>query len=138
MGLGWVGRSKAGDCPVVRSVWGATVEDMEETRMTFRAAFCRRMGCGEAGFERALFWRGLYRHALPVAWVLRVFSPRFFREDLDFIRHLGTDATMSEVNEDIDRYLYGNRVRRHWLRTGFNIRLDHHRIAALASSLLRS
>lgn len=45
---------------------------------------------------------------------------------------------MEEVNEDIDRFQYGNRVRRHWFRTGLRIHLNPVRVAALASSYLPS
>lgn len=106
------------------------------TRPDFRTVFCQQAHCEASHFERALFWRGLYRHAIPFAFLIRLVAPRFFRDDLDFIRFLGADASMEEINEDIDRFQYGNRVRRHWLRTGFRIHLDPARIAALASTCL--
>ncbi len=107
-------------------------------RPTFRTAFCQRAHCDDSRYERALFWRGLYRHAIPFAFLIRMVAPRFFRDDFDFIRYLASDATMEEVNEDIDRFEYGNRVRRHWFRTGLRIHLNPVRVAALASSVLRA
>lgn len=104
--------------------------------MNFRTAFCRRAHCQDTRFERALFWRGLYRHAIPLALFIRLFAPRFFRDDLDFIRYLGADTSMEDVVEDIDRFEYGNRVRRHWLRTGLRIRLNSARVAAMAAKCL--
>lgn len=104
--------------------------------MNFRTAFCRRTQCQDTRFERALFWRGLYRHAIPLALFIRLFAPRFFRDDLDFIRFLAADTSMEDVAEDIDRFEYGNRVRRHWLRTGLRIRLNSARVAALAAKCL--
>lgn len=108
------------------------------TRPNFRTVFCQHARCDESAYERALFWRGLYRHAVPFAFLIRLISPRFFQDDLDFIRYVGADATMEEVNEDIDRFQYGNRVRRHWFRTGLRIHLNPVRVAALASSYLPS
>jgi hypothetical protein len=84
-----------------------------------------------------LFWRGLYRHAIPFALLIRMFAPRFFREDLDFIRYLAGDGSMEDVHEDIDRFEYGNRVRSHWFRTGLRIHINPTRIAALAASCFK-
>ena len=106
------------------------------TRPNFRTAFCQRTGSNDSAFERALFWRGLYWHAIPFAFFIRLLAPHFFRDDFDFIRYLGADASMEEVEEDIDRFEYGNRIRRHWLRTGLRLHLSSARIAALASSCL--
>ena len=108
-----------------------------KTGPNFRTEFCRHTGSSDSAFERSLFWRGLYWHAIPFAFLIRLVAPRFFRDDFDFIRYLGDDASMVEVNEDIDRFEYGNRVRRHWLRTGLRLHLSPARIAALASNCLR-
>ena len=102
----------------------------------FRTAFCAQMGCADSAFERALFWRGLYRHAVPVAFFLRLVVPGFFREDEEFIRWVGRDGSLAEVEADIERYRYGNRVRTHWLRTGLRIHLDPARIWTLAQRCL--
>ena len=106
------------------------------TTSNLRAVYCQNTHCPESAFEGALFWHGLYRHAVPLAFAIRLFSPGFFRDDLDLIRHLASDVSMGEVDEDIDRFEYGNRVRRHWLRTGFRIRVNPTRLAALAAKHL--
>lgn len=105
--------------------------------LNFRTSFCLRTRCADADFETALFWRGLYRHAIPFAFLIWWVAPRFFRDDLELIRYLGADATMEEIEEDIDRFHYGNQVRRHWFRTGLRIHLNPARMAALASSFLQ-
>lgn len=102
----------------------------------FRTAFCAQARCAGPAFERALFWRGLYRHAMPLALFLRLTAPGFFREDEEFIRWLAGDGSLAEVEEDIERFQYGNRVRAHWLRTGLRIHLDPARIWALAQRCL--
>ena len=104
----------------------------------FRTAFCAQMGCADSAFERALFWRGLYRHAVPLAFFLRLTVPGFFREDEEFIRWVGRDGSLAEVETDLERFRYGNRVRAHWLRTGCRIHLNPARIWALARRCLAS
>lgn len=106
------------------------------TSTDFRSGFCAQMCCADSAFERALFWRGLYRHAMPLAFLLRLTAPRFFREDLEFIRWVGGAGSLAEVEEDIERFRYGNRVRAHWLRTGCRIHLNPRRVWALACRCL--
>lgn len=103
---------------------------------SFRALFCARHRCRDHAYERALFWRGLYPHAVPLAALIRLFAPDFFHDDRALIADLGRDLTMEEVADDLDRFEYGNRVRRHWLRTGFRIHLSSHRVARLARMCL--
>jgi hypothetical protein len=105
-------------------------------QINLRMAFCAQARCRESAFERAFFWRGLYRHAVPLAFFIRLLAPAFFREDQEFIRWLGGDHSLAEVMEDIDRFEYGNRVRHHWLRTGCRIQISPERVAALARRYL--
>lgn len=102
----------------------------------FRSAFCARMRCAAPAFERTVFWRGLYRHAVPLALILRLTTPGFFRADEEFIRWLGGDGCLAEVEEDLERFRYGNRVRSHWLRTGCRIHVNPQRIWELAKRCL--
>lgn len=104
--------------------------------VNFQSAFCTRYRCLEADFERQVFWRGLYRHAVPLAVMLRWFAPRFFHVDVEFIRWLAGAVTMSDIREDLQDFEYRNRVNPQWLRTGFLIRLSPARIKALARQCL--
>jgi hypothetical protein len=106
--------------------------------LNFRTAFCAQNHCADSAFEGALFWRCLHRHAVPLAFFIRLLAPAFFRDDDEFIRYLGGDESLQEIAEDIDRFQYWTRVRRHWLRTGFRIHLDPLRVAALARRCLAS
>lgn len=114
----------------------AGVSSAVSTPTDFRSAFCDRMRCAASAFERAVFWRGLYRHAVPLAFVLRLTTPGFFRADEEFIRWVAGDGSLAEVEEDIERFRYGNRVQTHWLRTGCRIHLNPHRIRGLARRCL--
>lgn len=107
-------------------------------RMTICSRFCAQRDCAESTFERRFFWLGLYRHAVPLAVLIQLFFPAFFRDDRTFIQYVGGDADLGEVREDISRFEYGNLVRQHWLRTGLRIRVNSARIAALARPYLKS
>lgn len=109
-----------------------------DTPETFRRSYCARHRCTDSTFDGAVFWQGLYRHAVPLALVIRRVAPGFFRDDEEFIRFVGDDASMAEIEEDVERFAYGNRVRRHWLRTGLRIQVDPSRIAALAKECLKT
>lgn len=98
----------------------------------FRTAFCREARCADAAFERTLFRSGLYRHARPLAWLIQRLSPRFFREDLDFIRWVGCARSLREVMDGIEQFQYTNRVCAHWPRTGLRLHLDPGRLRRLA------
>jgi len=43
---------------------------------------------------------------------------------------------LAEVDTDIDRFEYGNRIRKHWLRTGLRIRMCGVKAMAVAEELL--
>lgn len=100
--------------------------------MTIRSAFCAQAKCPESAFGRRFFWRGLYRHAVPLAALIQLFAPGFFRDDRAFIEYVGGDVSLGELREDIARFEYGNVVRQHWLRTGLRIRVNSARVEALA------
>jgi hypothetical protein len=102
---------------------------------SFQDAFCERYHCSSSGFERSLFWRCLYPHAVPLAYLIRLFRPDFFKADFLLIQYVASDLTVSEVNGDLDRFDYGNHVQRNWLRTGLRIRICSERVAALAKTL---
>jgi len=95
---------------------------------SFRAAFCAWFACPLEEYERRAFRYGLFRHAVPLAWLIYRMRPRFFAEDMDFIREIGgtTDAKMfiNELN-----YFYGRNVReKSWLRKYGHIRVSSDRL----------
>lgn len=101
----------------------------------FKTAYCQRFHCDSNRFEQSVFRRALFRHALPVAWLLRLRNPDFFREDLDFIHEVGAlqdpDLFRQEVN-----YFYGRNLRdRGWLRTLLRIRVSGKRLMRIRRRL---
>jgi hypothetical protein len=99
-------------------------------------AVCENLRCSVTQFERRLFWQCLYRHAVPLAFLIRWFTPAFFRDDLLLIQWIATDVNLTEIDDDLDRFEYGNRTRKHWLRTGMKIRLSSARVTAFATRFL--
>jgi hypothetical protein len=103
----------------------------------FQALFCERFACSAEEFEELLFWRCLYRHALPLAAVLRRTQPTFFTEDFSFLRELRRVNSTSEVVGELNRF-YGRNVRdRSWLRKSCHIRVSGKRVLRLYRTLAR-
>jgi len=119
---------------MIESFEARTVSHMtnDKTPTTMRGSFCARYRCPVEAFEEKLFWRGLYRHALPMAWIIRRASPEFFRRDEEFLRWLGETLNMADVRREIHSFRYLNRTCPHWLRTGFRICLSPSRVKAVA------
>ena len=106
--------------------------DVPMKSVNFRDAFCTRYRCADSDFERMFFRRALYRHAFPLAVVIRWCLPRFFRADTEFIQWVGRAVSLAEVRTELADFEYSNWVSPHWLRTGFLIRLNSSRVKALA------
>jgi hypothetical protein len=103
----------------------------------FREAFCTRYNCSAHEFERAVFWRCLYRHALPFAIVMMWFNPDFFAEDFAFVREIGA-TTSDELFKAELNFFHGRNVReRNWFRRGLTIRVSAKRLLRLKNRLIR-
>src|SRR5580765_1691964 len=68
--------------------------------MDFGAAFCERYRCSMEDFDRRVFWKCLYPHALPLAAFLCWTNREFFRPDFDLIHSLASTTTFSEVRAE--------------------------------------
>jgi hypothetical protein len=102
---------------------------------SFRHACCDWFGCTEAGYESALFWQCLFRHALPIAWIIRRFEPGFFREDFDLIHEVGA-MTRPEIFRSEVNYFYGRNLRcKRWLRRVLRVRISGGRLLRLQRQL---
>ncbi|MBI4659717.1 MAG: hypothetical protein HY735_12825 [Verrucomicrobia bacterium] len=105
---------------------------------TFKQAYCEKFHCLEEAYEKEVFWRCLYRHALPFAASIYRKKPEFFREDFDLIREVGNmedaDTFRSEIN-----FYYGRNIReRNWLRRKLCIRLSAKRLMKLKNDVFRT
>jgi hypothetical protein len=105
---------------------------------SFKHAYCEKFGCPDEAYETEVFWRGLYRHALPFAWWIYPKNAEFFQEDIDLIREVGfmnnPDTFRSEIN-----FFYGRNLRdRNWLRRTFCIRLSAKRLLKLKNEVFQN
>ena len=105
---------------------------------SFKAAFCEHFHCPPERYEDALFWRCLFRHALPVAFLIRRFDPGYFTEDMDLIREVGATTSQQLFKNEIN-YFFGRNLRdKSWLRNTFKIRVSGNRLIHLRRRLLLS
>jgi hypothetical protein len=97
----------------------------------FKRLFCERFACSEQEYERKVFWKCVYRHALPLALVLRMADSTIFREDFDLMREVGHATCRKDVIGELNRF-YGRNVRdRSWLRKLLLIRVSGKRLLKL-------
>jgi hypothetical protein len=102
---------------------------------TFEELFCEVNKCTPAEFPRRLFWKCLYRHALPVAPVLMVLSPKYFAPDKQLIADVRRAEKMNQVWEEVRQY-FADSTHRHWLRRRGNVRISARRLINLAREYL--
>jgi hypothetical protein len=101
-----------------------------------KAGFCERYGCAPDEFERRVFWRCLYRHALPLAGVIWACNPEFFKTDLQAIRLIGTATSAREVLAEVNSLRDDPRTRSRFLRESLRIRISGKRLLRLAAAVL--
>lgn len=102
----------------------------------FSSAYCEKYGCDPGAFESRVFWRCLYRHALPVAGLIRFFRPDYFVDDIRTIRQLGAARNAEEYRHEIDAFGYLNRRHRGFDRRRLRIRVSGQRLMSLMSEVL--
>jgi hypothetical protein len=103
----------------------------------FRQLFTERFGCSAEEFEERVFWRALFRHALPFAWLISRLKPSFFREDYDLLREVATARNTGEVVSELNRF-YGRNARdKSVLRTELHLRVSGKRVLRLYRDLTR-
>jgi len=87
-------------------------------------------------FNRRVFWKCLYRHALPLAAFLFWTNREFFRPDLELIQSLSSTTTFSEVKAEASFIRHDQRMQSGFLRGTLRIRISGRRLADLACSTL--
>jgi hypothetical protein len=101
----------------------------------FQVLFCRRFQCPAQEYEKQAFGKCLYWHAKPLAPVLRILNPEFFRRDYGFIRYLGEAPDMRDVKAAASSFRNENRRNPSFLRTGLRIRVSGRKAVRLARRL---
>lgn len=105
--------------------------------MEFRQLFSQKWGMSADQFERKLFTKCLFRHAVPFAWLLQKWNPDFFREDFDMLRDVANARNTDEVLGEVNRFFGRNARDKNFLRTTFYLRISGKRLLRVYRSLTR-
>lgn len=103
---------------------------------TFKDAYCAAHGCAPDAYDRSVFRRCLYRHALffarPVWWWNRY----FFQPDFEVIAAIGRASTEDELRVLIDEFENLRNVERDLLHATLRIRISTTRLTETFQELL--
>src|SRR5262249_35501562 len=125
------GRREERNYPYLQANLAATPVRAE---LDFRTAFCKKFQCSREDFNERVFWKFLYRHALPFAASLGWMNREFFQPDLDLIHSLASTTTLSEVKAEASFIRHDQRMQAGFLRGTLRMRISGRRLADLASS----
>jgi hypothetical protein len=103
----------------------------------FRQLFSEKWGADAAEFERRLFRKCLFRHALPFASLIEKLDPDFFREDYEMLRDVASARTTEEVICELNRFFGRNARDRSFWRPTFYLRISGKRVLNVYRSLTR-
>jgi hypothetical protein len=101
-------------------------------------AFCARFEYPQDKFEKRIFWSALHPEMKPLAFLIDRLRPDFFKNDLDFIRSLGTAETKQEVRIIVNSLHYDPTFERGFLRGFLRLRISRRRLTRIASEVLVS
>ncbi len=102
---------------------------------TFAESFCEQHGIPRHQYVRAIFKRGLYRRARPVAWLLPIFRRDYFAADLDLIYQIEHIRRLKDFNTEAERF-HDHPSNRGWLRRRLLIRVSTSRLKNLIKATL--
>jgi hypothetical protein len=104
----------------------------------FRKQFATYAHCAPEQFTSKVFWRVLYFHAIPVACLIRLVVPDFFRLDLETIERVGQTENGREFTRDLDRFRYLNGEKHSLLRSLLFIRISGKKLVRLRRKVDRA
>ncbi len=99
---------------------------------TFREAWCAGYGIADEKYPRHFVRHCISRRALCLYPFLRVFSPDYFRLDLEAAEHIGASRTWGQLEAELKAFASNNRLRGGVLRNWLGIRLSGQRVANAA------
>jgi hypothetical protein len=103
----------------------------------FRQLFSEKSGVAAEQFERKLFYKCLFRHALPFAWLLEKLDSDFFREDFEMLRDVATARNTDEVVCEVNRFFGRNARDKSFLRPTFYLRISGKRVLQFYRTLIK-
>ena len=99
--------------------------------MNLEERYCTQHHCDHWGFQRAVFWKSVYPHAVPIAFLLGGPRSSFFARDFEFIGFAGRSESTAALREEITEFR-GVPENTHWTRRVLRIRISTTRFARLA------
>ncbi len=102
----------------------------------FKEAYCAAYRCKPENFDHQVFWKSVYRRALPLAAVIWVVERRMFQPDLEVIRALGAASSAVELQSVMGEFDNRCMVERSIRRAMFRMRVSGARLSPLFSGLL--
>jgi hypothetical protein len=102
---------------------------------TFEELYCKANQCTPADLSRRVFWKCLYRHAVPLAPLILTFNSRYFDADKRLIEDVAKAERMNQVWEAVREYFIDPRYRG-WGRRKGNIRISARRLIGLTREYL--
>lgn len=112
------------DCSSNQLQPAAVFNDVERPTPTLKSIFCRQFNCPPSEYEDRIFKKLLYRHARPLAGLVRKLNPDFFKEDIKFLHYLGEAEDYFEAAASIADFRGANVSRGHNLRRFLRIRVS--------------
>ncbi len=102
----------------------------------FKEAYCAAHRCKPENFDHQVFWKSVYRRALPLTVVIWVVERRMFQPDLEVIRALGAASTAVELQSVMGEFDNRCMVERSIRRAMFRMRVSGARLTPLFTDLL--
>lgn len=102
----------------------------------FKEAYCAAYRCKPENFDHQVFWKCVYRRALPLTVVIWVVERRMFQPDLEVIRALGAAGSAVELQAVMGEFDNRCQVERSIRRAMFRMRVSGARLSPLMSGLL--
>ncbi len=102
----------------------ATERHTNPAPLSFKAAFCECFRCPAQAFEERLLRRCLPPESRPPATVVRLLSPSFFRQDLEYLGRIGETTTWLEFSSLVNRIRHNPDLNRGLVRKGLHLRMS--------------
>ena len=102
----------------------------------FKEAYCAAHRCAPERYDRSVFHRCLYRHAVLLARPVWWWDRHIFQPDFELIAALGQATTETELQILIDEFENYRQIERAVLHATFHIRLSTTRLRATFQELL--
>jgi hypothetical protein len=98
---------------------------------TFKTLYCEVFRCRSEQFVQKLLWRSLHLRALPVALILKLIRPRFFRLDIQLIEEIGEAQGAMDVMAAINGFRQDCRSNNSFQHEDMRVRISGKRLLSV-------